>query len=320
MSKYLIPEPALQVLPTLACHVGLNEAIFLQQLHWLLDNPKLGKKVDGRKWVKMSMKEWQEDHFRFWTDKVIGRTIDNLIGDGFIERRDDLNYETYDHTYWYSLDYDALAALDGPVARIQSKQEKRKAAVATRYDDAPVQNVPPQVQDVPRVQNVPPQGTKCTPLDKGEGGVQNVRDNTIDKRKTLTEIDCDESLQIAWGMLIAFCGDNKDTAVRLWQLQSHLAEVSRLPLPDIDTERGRAELQRAWWPVLLEIDQKAGGELATAKTGMNTAVSEIDAWKPEALQAPKSILKKTIAYFAAAQRGAANGHVTKMPSYAQYKI
>lgn len=140
-------------------------------------------------------------------------------------------------------------------------------------------------------------------------------EETADDKNT-----ADESLQIAWGMLMTFCDNNKDTAVRLWQLQSHLAEVSRLPLPDIDTERGRAELQRAWWPVLLEIDQKAGGELATAKTGMNTAVSEIDAWKPEALQAPKSILKKTIAYFAAAQRGAANGHVTQMPSYAQYKI
>lgn len=143
------------------------------------------------------------------------------------------------------------------------------------------------------------------------------------ERKPEENIDnnSDENLQIAWGMLVSFCGDNQDTAVRLWQLQSHLATVSRLPLPDIDTEHGRADLQTAWWPVLLDIDQKAGGDLVKAKAGMDTAVAEIDAWKPEALQAPRSILKKTIAYFAAAQRGAANGngHMAQ-PSYAQYKI
>jgi hypothetical protein len=34
MSKLLIDEPPLQVLPTLAVRLGLEEAIFLQQLHY----------------------------------------------------------------------------------------------------------------------------------------------------------------------------------------------------------------------------------------------------------------------------------------------
>ena len=39
-SKLLIDEPPLQVLPSLALKIGLNEAIILQQVHYWL-NPKL---------------------------------------------------------------------------------------------------------------------------------------------------------------------------------------------------------------------------------------------------------------------------------------
>ena len=47
MSRLLIDEPPLQVLPSLAREIGLNEAIMLQQIHyWLL---KSGNEFEGAK-------------------------------------------------------------------------------------------------------------------------------------------------------------------------------------------------------------------------------------------------------------------------------
>jgi len=61
MSKLLINEHPLIVLPSLAEEVGINEAIVLQQLHYWLDNPKVGKLWRGKSWVRNSVREWQED-------------------------------------------------------------------------------------------------------------------------------------------------------------------------------------------------------------------------------------------------------------------
>ena len=45
----LLNENPLIIMPTLAVHIGLNEAIVLQQVHyWLLKSDKL---EDGRKWT-----------------------------------------------------------------------------------------------------------------------------------------------------------------------------------------------------------------------------------------------------------------------------
>ena len=37
MNKLLLNEPPLMILPTLASNIGLNEAIFLQQLHYWIE-------------------------------------------------------------------------------------------------------------------------------------------------------------------------------------------------------------------------------------------------------------------------------------------
>lgn len=52
----LIPEPPLQVLPSLAGEVGVNEAIFLQQVHyWSL------RSSDDEGWVYRTQPEWLEE-------------------------------------------------------------------------------------------------------------------------------------------------------------------------------------------------------------------------------------------------------------------
>lgn len=108
MSKLLINEPPLQVLPTLAVQIGLNEAIVLQQVHYWISNPKIGKSYDGRRWVRNSVKDWQAENFPFWSIDTIKRTIDSLKKMGVILSTKKLNDIGYDQTLWYSVDYEAL--------------------------------------------------------------------------------------------------------------------------------------------------------------------------------------------------------------------
>lgn len=71
----LINEPPLQVLPSLAAKVGLNEAIVLQQLHYkLLISAHV---YDGHKWVFNSYQHWKKE-FPFWSKKRLGVRLENL--------------------------------------------------------------------------------------------------------------------------------------------------------------------------------------------------------------------------------------------------
>ena len=54
MSKLLIEDRPLMVLPRLAVAIGLHEAVFLQQLHYWLRSSKT-LEADGHKWVYNTM-------------------------------------------------------------------------------------------------------------------------------------------------------------------------------------------------------------------------------------------------------------------------
>lgn len=74
----LISEPPLQVLPSLARAIGLNEAIVLQQLHWLLKDERNGTLVNERRWIYNTIPEWREKFFPFWSEDTVMRIFQNL--------------------------------------------------------------------------------------------------------------------------------------------------------------------------------------------------------------------------------------------------
>lgn len=76
MSKLLIDDSPLQVLPKLATRVGLNEAIFLQQLHFLTKDKRVGP--DGRQWLRKTYPQWKKETFPFWSTKTIERAAKAL--------------------------------------------------------------------------------------------------------------------------------------------------------------------------------------------------------------------------------------------------
>ena len=107
-SRLLIDEPPLQVIPSLAVAVGLNEAIVLQQFHYWIKGSKHER--DDRYWVYNTVEEWQKQ-FPFWSVSTVKRTIGSLEKQGLIVTGN-YNENTWDRTRWYAIDYDRLDELD----------------------------------------------------------------------------------------------------------------------------------------------------------------------------------------------------------------
>lgn len=84
MSKLLINEPPLQVLPSLASAIGLNEAIVVQQLHYLLLDPNHGRRVAEHRWIFNTVEEWKCRYFPFWSIRTIKTIFTNLATLGLV--------------------------------------------------------------------------------------------------------------------------------------------------------------------------------------------------------------------------------------------
>lgn len=106
-SKLLFDEPPIVVSPSLACLIGLHEAMILQQIHYWLY--KSGNTIDGKKWVYNSYKDWQKQ-FPFWSIATIKRTIKSLKKQDLIETGN-YNKLKVDRTVWYTINYDKLESM-----------------------------------------------------------------------------------------------------------------------------------------------------------------------------------------------------------------
>ena len=110
MSRLLINESPLQVLPSLAVAIGLNEAIVVQQVHYWLGMNGVGEIKNGHKWVYNTIQQWQAQ-FPFWSTDTVRRTLVSLrekrvlIGERLADN-------AFDKTMYYRIDYDVLASID----------------------------------------------------------------------------------------------------------------------------------------------------------------------------------------------------------------
>lgn len=105
--KLLIPEYPLIVLPSLAKEIGLNEAIFLQQLHyWLVRSEHIH---EGKQWVYNTYGDWFVQ-FPFWSIKTIKRIVWSLEKEGIVIS-DNFNKTKMDKTKWYCINYEKVPSL-----------------------------------------------------------------------------------------------------------------------------------------------------------------------------------------------------------------
>lgn len=100
----LIEEPPLQVLPSLAKSIGLNEAIVLQQIHYWLR--KSNNVKDDHKWIYNSMTNWQKQ-FSFWSLPTVKRVFRSLENQGLLITAN-YNKAGFDKTKWYRINYEKL--------------------------------------------------------------------------------------------------------------------------------------------------------------------------------------------------------------------
>lgn len=162
MSKLLIDDQPLQVLPALAEAIGLNEALILQQIHWLLERSR--NKVEDKSWVYNTYEQWKSNHFRFFSLSTIRRAIDNLEKLGLLISTTKFNKMKVDKTKWYSIDYQALEALE-----ITSAKNNRPSAQNEQSDCSNWTDVSAQIEQTNNQENIQETPTRDnTPLPPGE--------------------------------------------------------------------------------------------------------------------------------------------------------
>ncbi|PAQ15098.1 replication protein [Bacillaceae bacterium SAOS 7] len=132
-NKLLLDERPLLVLPSLATKIGLNEALFLQQLNYWISNSN--HIHDGKKWVYNTIAKWQEQ-FPFWSESTLKRIIKNLEKLNLLVTGN-FNKSPIDKTKWYSIDFDVLEKLSEV-----SEEDQEKP-----HNDALDQNEPMESQN-----------------------------------------------------------------------------------------------------------------------------------------------------------------------------
>jgi hypothetical protein len=114
MSRVLINESPVMIIPSLATKIGLNKAVVLQQIHFWLGISKHEDMI-GRTWVYNSYEEWQKQ-LPFWSVSTIKRTIRSLEMLGLV-LSDNFNQMKMDKTKWYSIDYEKVQKLEASVGK-----------------------------------------------------------------------------------------------------------------------------------------------------------------------------------------------------------
>lgn len=101
-SPLLINEQPLQTLPSLACMVGINGAIILQQIHWWSRYSE--HKYDGEIWIYNTYKEWSTQ-FKWLSDRAVQQTILSLEKSGHLISK---QFPDKGNMKWYRVNYTQL--------------------------------------------------------------------------------------------------------------------------------------------------------------------------------------------------------------------
>ncbi|MEH7523578.1 conserved phage C-terminal domain-containing protein [Bacillus sp. JJ1503] len=152
MSKLLINENPIMIIPSLALKMGLNEAVVLQQIHyWLVKSSHV---MEGRKWIYNTYKEWHVQ-LPFWSESTIKRTIKSLENQGYLIAAN-FNRSKMDQTKWYSIDYEKLSELDGHNEQPSDQNELNSSSDCTEQEGRMTQAIPEiPTETTTEINNIP---------------------------------------------------------------------------------------------------------------------------------------------------------------------
>ncbi len=129
MSKLLIEEEPLLILPGLATVIGLEESIILQQLHYWLNKSR--NEHNGRKWVYNTYEEWQAQ-LPFLTIKQLQKAMRNLVNEFELVAIHRFNSSNWDKTNWYSIKYENLEKLESDIHAVRLTAIEQKDAIVQK--------------------------------------------------------------------------------------------------------------------------------------------------------------------------------------------
>ena len=125
MATLLMDEYPLMVSPWLAKEIGLNEAIFLQQLRFW-ESKNMGRvDEDGRRWIYNSIPAWLQQ-FPFLSERTLKRVLTNLESKGLLLTTTRFNRPA-DRTKSYAINEDMLLVYD---ERYMAEKQLRRKKVA----------------------------------------------------------------------------------------------------------------------------------------------------------------------------------------------
>lgn len=263
MSRLLIDEEPLLILPKLATAIGLNEAIILQQVHyWTASvNKKADKNyVNGYYWTYNTYEDWQ-DQFTFWSRNTIIRAIDSLRKKKLlvVENHNKLKA---DKTLWYRINYEELDKVDKKIFEAFAQNGHRKKKDKTKQIQAFTQN---GLMDIPKMSTAIPETIQRL----------NIEEEGISQISPKTEIKIYPQLQ-EWTQLIlcniwetGIKGYDIDTVkVKLRNLSLDLVEKTITQYQSCDNVKVPAEyFKKLLWSNLIECDMpKPSGQAKKQKT------------------------------------------------------
>ena len=115
-SSLLIQESPLTVQPNLAVLIGLNEAIFLQQLQYWISREAGICDEYGRRWIYNTVKQWNVQ-FPFWSESTIKRTIKSLEDQEVMIST--VIGNSYNKTKAYTINYELIEELSKKIVHRQ---------------------------------------------------------------------------------------------------------------------------------------------------------------------------------------------------------
>lgn len=148
MSSLLMKEIPLMVQPSLAKELGLNEALFLQQLNYWIERST--KKIDGKYWIYNTIEAWHKQ-FPFWSISTIKRIILNLEKKKLIITGN-FNKISMDRTKWYTINYSLLQEIEDKINIEKEKEnlenltekeisnEENEITISSKWNNGKCQN------------------------------------------------------------------------------------------------------------------------------------------------------------------------------------
>lgn len=118
MSKLLINEYPLLVLPSLAVALGINAAIITQQIHYWISDERAPVR-EGKRWHYATYEQWGKQ-FPWISIKQIKRIILQLESKNILISSE-FNKSNGNRTKWYTINYNSLESID---LKLNNRKEK----------------------------------------------------------------------------------------------------------------------------------------------------------------------------------------------------